>query len=92
MPRWRVDYELALIDWMRRQRPSLVQIIAVVEWAYRRRSLGLPTNTVLSADPDSEHPDDVVTAIPMANVDVQFMANESLSDGPLIFVRRFSSH
>jgi hypothetical protein len=90
VPHWRVDYEQALISWMRTQRPSLLQIIAVVEWAYERRSLGRPKD-IASADPDPDYPDDVLTAIPLANVDVTFMATEDISDGPLIYVRRFSS-
>lgn len=92
MARWRVDYEQALIAWMRRQRPSLLQVIAVVEWAYARRSLGLPKDTILVSDPDAEYPEDLITSIPLANVDVTFMANEEISDGPLLFVRRFTSH
>ncbi|HEX6596640.1 MAG TPA: hypothetical protein VF045_06870 [Acidimicrobiales bacterium] len=90
--RWRVEYEQALIDWMRRQRPSLLQVIAVVEWAQERRSLGIPADTVCLPDPDPEYPDDVLTTIPLAHVDVRFMANDEISDGPLLFVRRFASH
>lgn len=91
MARWRVEYEQALIQWMRTQRPSLLQVIAVVEWAYERRSLGLPRDTALSPDPDPDYPDDVLTSIPLAGVDVTFMVAEDISDGPLIFVRRFAS-
>lgn len=90
--RWRVEYEQALIDWMRRQRPSIVQVVAVVEWAYARRSLGLPEESFCLPDPDAEYPDDMLTTIAIANVDVRFMANDELSDGPLLFVRRFASH
>lgn len=91
MARWRVEYEQALIQWMRAQRPHLSQVIAVVEWAYERRSLGPPRDTLLSADPDPEYADDILASIPLAGVDVTFMVNEDISDGPLLFVRRFAS-
>jgi len=51
----------------------------------------LPRDALPSRDPDPDYPDDVVTAIADANVDVTLMATEDISDGPLIFVRRFVS-
>lgn len=88
--RWRVEYEWALVSWIRRQRPSLEQIIAAVEWAARRRSLGRPTHPV--ASPDPEHPEDELDSIPSARVDILYLAYEAVTEDPVIFVRRFSSY
>jgi hypothetical protein len=88
--RWRVEYEAALISWIKRQRPSLLQIIAVAEWAMERKSLGRPPDAVPS--PDAEYPEDELHSIPIANVDVLYLAYEGVDEDPLIFVRRFASH
>ena len=86
--RWRVEYEQALIDWMRRQEPSIVQVIA-------RRRVGVQASVPRATGGTllpSRYPDDMLTTIPIAHVDVRFMVNEDISDGPLLYVRRFASH
>lgn len=76
-PYWRVIHKDATIAWIRRQRPSLLQIIAVLEWAKERRSLGLPDDIQLIPDPDEEDfPEDRLTSIALANVDIVFGFND----------------
>lgn len=87
--RWRVEYEEALISWIKRERPSLLQIVAVAEWAKERRSFGRPPDAVRSPDP--EYPEDDLHSIPMANVDILYLAYEGVTDDPIIYVRRFAS-
>lgn len=92
-PYWRVIYEDATIAWIRRQRPNLLQIIAVLEWAKERRSLGLPDDIQLIPDPDEEDfPEDRLTSIALANVDIVFGFNDVVSDGPVLWVRRIVSY
>lgn len=88
--RWRVEYEEALISWIKRERPSLLQVVAVAEWAKERRSLGKPTDAVPSPDP--EYPEDELHSIPMANIDILYLAYEGVTDDPIIYVRRFASN
>jgi hypothetical protein len=88
--RWRVDYESAPVDWIRRQSPPLLQVIAAVEWSAVRKSLGPPADAIPSPDP--EYPEDRMHTIALAQVDVLFLAYEGILDDPLIFVRRFASY
>ena len=91
MAGWRVLYEQAAINWIREQQPSLLQVIAVLEGANERSALGPPEERFTLPDPDPEYPEDLA-GIPMANIDVRFLAKSEVSDGPLIFVRRLSSY
>lgn len=92
MAGWRVLYEQAAINWIREQQPSLLQVIAVLEGANERSALGPPEERFTLPDPDPEYPEDLLAVIPMANIDVRFLANSEVSDGPLIFIRRFASY
>ena len=88
--RCRLSYEGAAVDWMRRQQPSLLQVIAVLEWAERRRSLGPDWENSIQ-DPDSER-EEWITKILMANIDIRFGYNHSTSEGPIMWVRGLSSY
>ncbi len=87
--RWRVEYEEALIRWIETRRPSLPQIVAVVRWAAARKSLGKPEGAVRSPDP--EWPEDELETVPLANVDVFYLAYPSRTEDPVMFVRAFTS-
>jgi len=68
----------------------MLQVIAAVEWAANRKSLGAPADAIDSPDP--AFPEDKLHTIPLANVDVLFLVYEGIRDDPLIFVRRFASY
>jgi hypothetical protein len=88
--RWRLEYEYALISWIERQRPSLLEICAVIRWVLRCKSMGPPVeNSVPSPDP--ERPDDRLTTIPLANIDVLYMAHEGRAER-ILLVRDFTSY
>jgi hypothetical protein len=87
--RWRVVYEDALVGWIERERPSLLDVIAVIQWIKRCKSLGPPTQSGVPS-PDPEHPEDMLTTIPLANIDVLYLAHEG-GDEPIMMVRDFTS-
>ena len=87
--RWQLEYEYALIDWIERQRPSLLEICAVIRWVRRCKSVGPPENAVPSPDP--ARPDDRLTTIPMANIDVLYLAYEARGER-IMLVRDFTSY
>lgn len=86
--RWRVEYEEAFVRWVERQRPSLIQICAVIRWLGVRKSVGPPED--VSESPDPDRPEDRIGTVPTANVDVLFLAYESENDA-IMFVRDFTS-
>ncbi|MEA2717257.1 MAG: hypothetical protein QOI99_1574 [Actinomycetota bacterium] len=75
MERWRVVYEDALVGWIKRERPSLLEVCAVIEWVKRCKSVGPPTADSVRS-PDEERPEDRLTTIPVANIDVLYLAHE----------------
>lgn len=86
--RWRVEYEDAFVRWVERQRPSPVQICAVIKWLGTRKSCGPPEDSIPS--PDRERPEDRIGTVPLANVDVVFLAYKSQTDA-VMMVRDFTS-
>jgi hypothetical protein len=86
---WRVHYEVALVAWMRKEKPTLEQVEAVVIWASRRRSLG-PNVAEHISSPDPDRPEDFITTIRKARVDVLYLAFEG--DDPVMLVRDFSGY
>lgn len=86
---WRVEFEDAFIDWLLRQRPSHLQICAVIRWLRLRRTYGPPEDFVHSPDP--ERPEDMIGTVPAANVDVIFLAYASDHDDNIIMIREFTS-
>jgi hypothetical protein len=64
---WREHYEVALVAWMRKEKPTLEQVEAVVIWASRRRSLG-PNVAEHISSPDPDRPEDFITTIRKARV------------------------
>ena len=86
--RWRVEFEDRFVEWVLRQRPSHLQICAVIQWLKVRKSLGPPEDVVHSPDP--ERPEDRIGTIPTANLDVVFLAYES-DDDAVIMIRQFTS-
>lgn len=90
MARWRVEYEEAFVAWIERQRPSLIQICAAVRWVAACKSLGPPKDGIPTPDPD--RPEDKLSTIPMANIDVLYLAYEATSEDSILLVRDFTSY
>lgn len=87
--RWRIVYEDALIHWIQRDRPSLLEICAVIEWIKRCKSLGPPALDEIPS-PDSDRPEDHLTTIPLANIDVLYLAHEDPEES-IMMVRDFTT-
>ena len=79
----------ALVSWIHRDRPSLLKIYAVIEWIKGCKSLGPPTTNEIQS-PDTERTEDHLTTIPMANIDVLYMAHEGPEES-IMMVRDFTS-
>lgn len=70
-----MEFEYAFVQWVARERPSLLQVCAVVLWVRHCRSMGPPKEDAIDS-PDPERPEDHIYTIPMANVDVVYLAYE----------------
>jgi hypothetical protein len=90
MARWRVEYEEAFVAWIERQRPSLIQICAAVRWVAVCKSSGPPKDGIPTPDPD--RPEDKLSAIPMANIDVLYLAYEATTEDSVLLIRDFTSY
>ena len=90
MARWRVEYEEAFVAWIERQRPSLIQICAAVRWVSECKSLGPPKDGIPT--PDADRPEDKLSTIPTANIDVLYLAYEATSEDSVLLVRDITSY
>jgi hypothetical protein len=86
--RWQLEYEYALIGWIERERPSLLEICAVIRWVRVCKSMGPPVDDVVPS-PDPERLEDKLTTIPMANIDVLYLAYEGGGER-IMMVRDFT--
>jgi len=76
------------MSWIQRERPSLLEVCAVIEWIKRCKSLGPPSADAVPS-PDPERSEDRLTTIPMANIDALYLAHEG-PDESIMFVRDFT--
>jgi hypothetical protein len=69
---------------------AILEVCAVIEWVKRCKSLGPPPPGEAVRSPDPERPEDMLTTIPMANIDVLYLAYVGSKESTML-IRDFTS-